>query len=113
LGGFVFIFQGTLRTAFQSIIFILFTHPFDADDLIVIDDHYYVVHELGLWVSSYITQGGHMVYIANNTLVNKPIINLRRSPTMTEMITISVLPTVTKDKIKALEIKLLEFLKAN
>ncbi len=112
-GSMAFVFQDTARSAFNSIVFVLFTHPFDADDSIIVDNVLYIVHELGLWVSSYITTSGQLVYIPNKSLVGKPIINLRRSPIMTEMIMVSVLPTVSKDKVKNLEAKLLEYLRAN
>lgn len=111
--GLVVVFGATARTAFESIIFIIFTHPFDADDMIVVDDVYYLVEELGLWNSTFVTTSGQLVYIPNVLLASKPIVNLRRSPIMSELISFSVLPTTSQDKVKKLEERLLQFLKAN
>lgn len=113
VAGFVFLFQGLAKQAFESIVFVLFTHPFDADDTVYIDEVMYRVHELGLWTSSYLTNGGQLTYIANRTLIVKPIVNLRRSPLMSEFITISVMPTTSKEKIRQLEGRLIDWLKEN
>lgn len=111
IGSTAFMFQDTIKSVFKSIVFILFTHPFDADDWIIIDDALYNVHELGLWTSTYKCQSGQVVYISNLSLVNKPIINLRRSPIMNEFIQISIMPTTTRAQIQNLEATLLQWLK--
>lgn len=113
LAGFIVLFAGMAKQAFESIVFILFTHPFDADDSVIIDDVYYRVEELGLWVSSYITCSGHLVYMSNLSLTKKAIINLRRSPIMNETFTLSIMPSTSRDKLRQLEEKILGWLKEN
>ena len=110
IGSLFFMFKDTLVMAFRSIVFVIFTHPFDADDAVVIDEVFYRVHEIGLWTSTFITNEGHLIYMNNLSLSMKPIVNLRRSPIMTESIAISVLPTTSRDQISKLESKLLRWL---
>lgn len=113
VGGFFFLFSNLAKQAFESIVFVLFTHPFDADDYVIIDNIVYRVHELGLWESSYVTIEGQLTYMPNRILSSKAIVNLRRSPIMTEFVSLSVMPTTSREKIRKLELKLIEWLKEN
>lgn len=111
LGGAMFMFRDTAKKAFDSIVFVIFTHPFDADDWILIKDEMYQVHEVGLWTTTFLTSEGKLTYIANRNLINVPITNLRRSPQMSETIPFTVVPSTSPEKIKALESKLVAWLK--
>lgn len=102
-----------LKALFESIIFIIFTHPFDADDWVIIDDFPYRVEELGLWTSTFETTAGQMVYMPNHSLIRKAIINLRRSPIMNEFVVIAIMPSTTRQQISQLEAMLLDWLKQN
>lgn len=111
LGGAMFMFRDTAKKAFDSIVFVIFTHPFDADDWILIREEMYQVHEVGLWTTTFLTSEGKLTYIANRNLVSVPITNLRRSPQMSETIPFTVLPSTSPEKIKALESRLVSWLK--
>lgn len=113
LGGLMFMFKDTAKKAFDSIVFVIFTHPFDADDWVMIKDSLYQVHQIGLWTTSFLTDSGKLVYMANRLLINLPITNLRRSPIMNENIAFSILPTTSPAKIAALEQSLLAWVKEN
>jgi small-conductance mechanosensitive channel len=111
LGGAMFMFRDTAKKAFDSIVFVIFTHPFDAEDWILIREEMYQVHEVGLWTTTFLTSEGKLTYIANRNLVSVPITNLRRSPQMSEAIPFTVVPSTSPEKIKTLESKLVAWLK--
>lgn len=111
IGGAMFMFRDTAKKAFDSIVFVIFTHPFDADDWIMIKDDLYQVHEVGLWTSTFVTSEGKLVYIANRMLVNVPITNLRRSPVMSESIIVNVMPSTTQDRLSALDALMQKWIK--
>lgn len=111
LGGAMFMFRDTAKKAFDSIVFVIFTHPFDAEDWILIREEMYQVHEVGLWTTTFLTSEGKLTYIANRNLVSVPITNLRRSPQMSEAIPFTVVPSTSPEKIKVLESKLVAWLK--
>lgn len=113
VGSTAYIVHGMAKSAFDSIVFIIFTHPFDYGDLVIIGEHTYRVQELGLWTSAYNSTGGQLVYIANKTLINTPIVNLRRSPVMDESVQLMVLPSTSAAKIKELEALMVAWLKEN
>lgn len=112
-GSLAFMFQSAVKDAFNSIMFILFTHPFDCDDMVMIEENVYQVHELGLWTTTFVASDGKLVYIGNKRLLSQPIVNLRRSPIMNESVMVSVLPDVPLTKIQTLEDRLKGWLKEN
>lgn len=105
--------NSTVKTAFESIVFVIFTHPFDVGDKVMIRDDEYVVKELGLWTTTFIGSTNQLTYIANSKLRTEMIVNTRRSPFQSELVRVSVLPSTSREQIKALEAKLLAFLEAN
>lgn len=104
---------GTIKTAFESIIFVIFTHPFDVGDQVIIKNEGYTVKELGLWTSTFEGPGNRITYIANSSLRNEMIVNTRRSPFQSELVRFSILPTTPTERIRLLESKLLSFLQQN
>lgn len=108
----VFIFGGTAQNAFESMVFVLFTHPFDQNDWIVLSDGImYQIRELGLISCSFLTQQNDIVYMTNSFLNGQPIINYKRSDGMSELIRFSVLPDTPREKFAELEKRLVEWLK--
>ena len=89
---FTFVFSSAARTAFESIVFVIFTHPFDVGDKVLIKNEIYVVKELGLWSSTFYGPGRRITYITNSVLRSQMIVNVRRSPLQNEVITIKVHP---------------------
>lgn len=114
LGGFLFFMsEGALKTAFESIIYVIFTHPFDVGDHVVIKGEGHTVKELGLWACTFEGPGNRITYISNARLRSEAIINTRRSPAQAETIRINILPTTSNEKLQQLEANLLEFVKKN
>ncbi len=64
--GFSFIFGGSAKTAFDSLIFVFSTHPFDAGDRVVIDGYEgsYCIQEITLYTTTLRTSG-RILYIPN------------------------------------------------
>lgn len=107
----LFLSTGTLKTAVESILFVIFTHPFDVGDHVIIKGEAYVVKELGLWTTTFESSNGNLTYIANSRLRTELIINNRRSPFQNELITFNVLPAVPLEKLQALEARMLDFVR--
>lgn len=105
--------NSTVKTAFESIVFVIFTHPFDVGDKVMIRHDEYVVKELGLWTTTFMGSTNQLTYIANSKLRTEMIINTRRSPFQSELVRVNVLPSTSSEQIKTLEAKLLAFLEAN
>lgn len=110
---FAFVFSSAARTAFESIVFVILTHPFDVGDRVLIKGEVYVVKELGLWSSTFYGPNRRITYITNSVLRNQMIVNVRRSPLQNEVIAIKILPGTPSDRLEALEARLNAFLKAN
>lgn len=110
IGALVFIFGSSLEEAFKSIIFIIFAHPFDVDDRIIIDGVEYRVKEVGLWSCTMSGPENRTVYMTNATLSGASIVNLRRSPCQRESFQITILPVTPIKNIQILEGKINRFL---
>lgn len=108
-----FIFNTSLVSTFESLIFVIFTHPFDVGDSIMIEEVQYVVKELGFWSSTFIGPGHRLTIISNLKLRSLPIVNLRRSPHQIELVQLQVLPSVPRSKIEELERKLNDWVREN
>ncbi|KAI9256658.1 hypothetical protein BDA99DRAFT_485107 [Phascolomyces articulosus] len=74
-----FVFGNSAKDAFESIIFVFVTHPFDAGDRVFIGDENWVVDQVGLLVSTFIKWDGSIVYAKNSILATQYIINVRRT----------------------------------
>lgn len=109
----MFLSTGTLKTAVESILFVIFTHPFDVGDRVMVRNDFYVVKELGLWTTTFIGPGNRITYIANSKLRGEMIINTRRSPFQSENIIFNILPTTPTELISKLEGRILQFYKQN
>lgn len=108
------LFHGTAAIAFQSIVFIVFSHPFDVGDKVIIEDDTLIVQEIGLWSCAFIsTDDGKTVYLTNHNMRDMYIANLKRSPPMDEDFVIKVDPDTPKQKLDELEAKLKKFVVEN
>lgn len=119
LGGIIFfilyISDDILLRAFNSILFIIYTHPFDVGDSIKVYNSdtkawdRMMVKEVGLWACKF--SGGQNQYIMmpNYLLRDKMIINIRRSPNQYESLTITIQADTPLPKIRELEARLLEW----
>lgn len=119
LGGIIFfilyISDDILLRAFNSILFIIYTHPFDVGDSIKVYNSdtktwdRMMVKEVGLWACKF--SGGQNQYIMmpNYLLRDKMIINIRRSPNQYESLTITIQADTPLPKIRELEARLLKW----
>ncbi|CAO3592882.1 unnamed protein product [Absidia cylindrospora] len=88
--GLSFMFSNTVKVAFESIMFLFVTHPYDAGDNVLIDDVTLTVHNMGITGTVFIRGDGQMVYAPTTVLMTKLITNVRRSGDMGESITLNV-----------------------
>ncbi|KAJ3253803.1 hypothetical protein HK103_005290 [Boothiomyces macroporosus] len=108
LVGLSFMFGGTAKVTFDSIIFIFAVHPYDVGDRVFIDGNNYVVEEFNILTTTF-TIDGQKIYIPNAVLNGKTIINVRRSTDMSDYITIKVDFNTPESKLKELQAKMIEF----
>ncbi|KAI8070753.1 Mechanosensitive ion channel-domain-containing protein [Gongronella butleri] len=88
--GISFMFSNTVKVAFESIMFLFVTHPYDAGDNVLIDGVTLTVHNMGITGTVFIQGDGQKVYAPTTVLMTKLITNVRRSPDMGESIPINV-----------------------
>ncbi|KAL9539677.1 hypothetical protein MBANPS3_010130 [Mucor bainieri] len=74
-----FVFGTSAKDAFEAIIFVFVTHPFDSGDRVFIQGENWVVHNVGLLVTTFLKWDGSIVYAKNSVLTTQYIINVRRS----------------------------------
>ncbi|KAI9318355.1 Mechanosensitive ion channel-domain-containing protein [Dichotomocladium elegans] len=74
-----FVFGNSAKDAFESIIFVFVTHPFDAGDRVYVGTNNWIVARVGLLVSTFINWDGTVVYVKNSVLSTLYITNVRRS----------------------------------
>ncbi|KAJ8655059.1 hypothetical protein O0I10_009266 [Lichtheimia ornata] len=74
-----FVFGNSAKDAFEAIIFVFVTHPFDAGDRVFIGEENWVVENVGLLMSTFIKWDGSVVYAKNSVLATQYIINARRT----------------------------------
>ncbi|ORZ22960.1 hypothetical protein BCR42DRAFT_403679 [Absidia repens] len=88
--GLSFMFSNTVKVAFESIMFLFVTHPYDAGDNVLIDDTTLTVHNMGITGTVFIRGDGQKVYAPTTVLMTKLITNVRRSGSMGESIALNV-----------------------
>ncbi|KAJ7499303.1 Mechanosensitive ion channel-domain-containing protein [Mycena latifolia] len=98
-----FIFKSAASSAFDSIMFLFVTHPFDTGDRCFIDDEVMVVKKMGLFATVFTRWDGTESYYFNSQLANKFITNVRRSGKMFENLTMQVAWRTPLAKLDALE----------
>lgn len=104
LASFVFLFGSTVKTLFDSIMYIIVNHPFDQDDWLALGNaHLYRVKEIGLLTSTFLSPQNDLVYINNLSLNSQAVVNITRSGSMCENIKLTVLPETNKAKLAQLE----------
>ncbi|KAJ7667633.1 Mechanosensitive ion channel-domain-containing protein [Mycena polygramma] len=98
-----FIFKTAASSAFDSIMFLFVTHPFDTGDRCFIDDEVMVVKKMTLFATVFTRWDGTESYYFNSQLANKFITNVRRSGKMFENLTMQVAWRTPLAKLDALE----------
>ncbi|KAJ7688349.1 Mechanosensitive ion channel-domain-containing protein [Mycena rosella] len=98
-----FIFKSAAASAFDSIMFLFVTHPFDTGDRCFIDDEILVVKKMGLFATVFTRWDGTESYYFNSQLAAKFITNVRRSGKMFENLTMQVAWRTPLAKLDALD----------
>ncbi|KII95947.1 hypothetical protein PLICRDRAFT_34903 [Plicaturopsis crispa FD-325 SS-3] len=98
-----FIFKNAASSAFDSIMFLFVTHPFDTGDRCFINEENLVVKKMGLFATVFTRVDGTETYYFNSQLFTAFITNVRRSGKMFENCTIQVAWRTPTEKLDALE----------
>ncbi|KAI7863039.1 Mechanosensitive ion channel-domain-containing protein [Spinellus fusiger] len=85
-----FVFGNSAKDAFEAIIFVFVTHPFDAGDRVLVGTENWVVNNVGLLVTTFNKWDGSIVYAKNSLLASQYIINCRRTGRTGETIDLHV-----------------------
>ncbi|KAJ0981167.1 hypothetical protein J5N97_009438 [Dioscorea zingiberensis] len=86
----VFMFGNTCKMAFEAIIFVFVTHPFDVGDRCVVDGVQMVVEKMNILTTVFLRFDNEKIYYPNVVLATKPISNFYRSPDMSDSIEFAV-----------------------
>ncbi|KAF5363319.1 hypothetical protein D9756_000581 [Leucocoprinus leucothites] len=105
-----FIFKNSASSAFDAIMFLFVTHPFDTGDRCFIDQENLVVKKVGLFATVFARSDGTETYYFNSQLFLKFITNVRRSGKTFETLPIQVAWRTPLEKLDALEHCLNEWL---
>ncbi|KAG2199375.1 hypothetical protein INT47_001557 [Mucor saturninus] len=97
-----FVFGTSAKDAFEAIIFVFVTHPFDSGDRVFIQGENWVVHNVGLLVTTFLKWDGSIVYAKNSVLTTQYIINVRRSGRTSEGVDLQIAFTTPAWKIRKL-----------
>ncbi|KAF9481972.1 hypothetical protein BDN70DRAFT_991464 [Pholiota conissans] len=105
-----FIFKASASSAFDAIMFLFVTHPYDTGDRVLINDQNLVVKKVGLFATVFSRADGTETYYFNSQLFNQFILNMRRSDKTWENLTMQVAWTTPLTKLDALERRLNDWL---
>ncbi|KAK6089499.1 hypothetical protein P3W45_001498 [Vairimorpha bombi] len=73
----------SLKLIMESFFFIVYSHPYDPGDRILLDDENYIVRDISLLTTTLIRWDGFKCTIANVIMKDKSITNVRRSSSQT------------------------------
>ncbi|CAE6475653.1 unnamed protein product [Rhizoctonia solani] len=105
-----FIFKNAASSAFDAIMFIFVTHPFDTGDRVFIEQENLIVKRMGLFATEFVRSDGTTLYYFNSNLFTKFITNVRRSGKQFEGLTMQVDWRTPLSKLQQLEQKMNEWL---
>ncbi|CED83793.1 Predicted mechanosensitive ion channel [Phaffia rhodozyma] len=101
--GLSFIFKSAASNAFDAVIFLFVTHPFDTGDRVFIGTENMIVKKMGIFSTQFTRSDGTEAYYYNSVLFGLNILNVRRSGSMFENMTVQVGWNTTNEQIDALE----------
>lgn len=113
--GLGFIFQTSVKNAIDSVIFLFIVHPYDIGDRIRVEidkeELNMVVSELNVFSTVFYEWNGSKIYIPNHVLLQKSIVNVRRSGLMAENIMFQIAFDTVPEKIQHLKAEVTKFIK--
>ncbi|GJJ08478.1 hypothetical protein Clacol_002696 [Clathrus columnatus] len=98
-----FIFKNSASSAFDAVMFLFVTHPFDTGDRVFVDDENLIVKKMGLFATTFSRSDGTETYYFNSQLFAKFITNVRRSGPTFENATFQVSWRTPLEKLDQLE----------
>ncbi|KAG7641042.1 Mechanosensitive ion channel MscS [Arabidopsis suecica] len=98
-----FMFGNSLKTVFESIIFLFIIHPYDVGDRLLIDTVEMVVEEMNILTTVFLRADNLKIVYPNILLWQKAIHNYNRSPDMGDEVTCCVHITTPPEKIAAIK----------
>ncbi|CAA7021976.1 unnamed protein product [Microthlaspi erraticum] len=98
-----FIFGNTVKTVFESIIFLFIVHPYDVGDRCEIDNVQLVVEEMNILTTVFLRYDNLKIMYPNSLLWQKSINNYYRSPDMGDAIEFCVHITTPLEKLNTIK----------
>ncbi|KAF9569455.1 hypothetical protein CPC08DRAFT_623518 [Agrocybe pediades] len=98
-----FIFKNACSSAFDAIMLLFVTHPYDTGDRVFIGDENLVVKKVGLFATVFTRSDGTETYLFNSQLFSQFILNVRRSDKTFENLSMQVAWRTPLSKLDALE----------
>ncbi|KAF9008845.1 Mechanosensitive ion channel-domain-containing protein [Cyathus striatus] len=98
-----FIFKNAASSAFDAIMFLFVTHPYDTGDRCFIDAENLVVKKVGLFATVFTRSDGTETYYFNSQLFSKFITNVRRSGNTFENLSMQIAWKTPLEKLDQLE----------
>jgi small-conductance mechanosensitive channel len=98
------------RSTFDCIVFLFVTHPFDTGDRIMIDNNFYVVEEMSI-LNTILVIDGKRIYYPNTVLMQKVIVNIRRSGDMTDYVEVKIDLYTPEEKLRELQQRMVGYVK--
>ncbi|XAR61592.1 hypothetical protein NMG60_11016060 [Bertholletia excelsa] len=106
-----FLFQDTCKRAFESIIFLFVTHPFDVGDRCQVDGHDVEVEEMNIMTTVFLrSEDKLLIHYPNSILATKPIGNFYRSPDMGDSVEFSIHISTPMPKIILMKKRILSYI---
>lgn len=107
-------FSDAIKKVFDSLVFVLVTHPYDLGDRVEIDGKFLYVETVGMWTTVFNGPGGLKTIMTNASLADHKIANFRRSPAENELFSYLVRPeTVTAEAVESLRQDCINFFNEN
>ncbi|KAL0574763.1 hypothetical protein V5O48_007190 [Marasmius crinis-equi] len=98
-----FIFKNAASNAFDAIMFLFVTHPFDTGDRVFIGTENLIVKKMGIFSTVFTRVDGTETYFFNSQLFNMFLTNIRRSGKQFENCALQISWKTPLEKIDALE----------
>ncbi|KXN90591.1 hypothetical protein AN958_03831 [Leucoagaricus sp. SymC.cos] len=109
--GISWLIKDTACEILASIVFLFSKHPFDVDDMVIINGKNYTVKEMRLLSTVFHGDGSIQVQAPNSLLNTMFILNLRRSPATSEPFTIDISDQTTEEQLEIFRSLMVAFLK--
>jgi len=111
--GLSFVFGNSVKTVFESFIFIFVVRPFDVGDKILSpkDDSTITVSQINLLTTVFYSSDGKMLIFPNSYLAQQPLVSLKRSKSYCIAQSFTVEPSTSPKKINNLKSRIFHYLK--